>query len=1050
MRAIPDIAGRRKRRHPGRRQPHEAGLGTWSVFGLMLLLALPISAEDEEKEDRPEHPALGPVRIMPDQPFIGRIGRQEYQNYGFEDYSRRPAATSNLSHRYNLLGDPLVYGTQSIHWVETRGLGTSRGRSSVSEGGSHGTSRGGTGSAPGGSFANLFNYVMVGSDGTDSWQARAIYANELRSKFTPLTFKMSNVDGLRLDVGTEHDKLSALFSNLTPTSHSFIVPTTMVGAHYERRVGFLNFGASFVNAHQYEHQMSNRHQSLKGSVGNIQRPTAMVAVRISDGSPQDGRDGPVLHGFKVYVNGELRPDADVFALRLNQRGANRTTYVAGLLDEGKENERRRPLEPDYQTINKGAVFNSFAVYINYAAFDTDAYYRGYEHPYFIDHLYYRDFARYGPDHQYEEGVTVHNQFAHELAGPDGAFALITEADLPQAFDGEEYAILYVDLEPFQEQINSVDIDLELSRDYHVEVSEIDLAGKPDDLFFLNPRDRYNYASFFRTVASAPGNSRSDDIERVRVKVGASTGLSLYSANVYGVFKGFEIDGEFSRSHSYYQYASGVPGPRVYPTDGGQTVNALRREENPGAHSSIDDNAYYLTVKRDFRRFGVGGEVFSMGAHFNTELRSHIGRSEVSFGNPVVYNNTYLHRLVEDNDDNDRYPDTWYTNRPFIWNGQSDLDGVFPGLDEDNDGVPDTNRDYDATPDYLEPFLTYDVDPQIFDYGPDLNHNDYIDARENDLQPDLPYDPGLRGRHVYGTFKPITGAQMTVGLLDAEQIAGGDPNESLYARLGYERRIPSLGRFQGALFTERVRDGVEDPLSVYSDEVLTAAEQLQREFGGFQRNIRISPFLEVPREDPLLFKNSTYSRFFVDARWTTLPGLNLRNKVKYEVNQQHEGELYDGTLQEGRTLSRWAMVHRLDYLWPIRPKLSLFSGIKYRFLREWQTGDVTTQHERHIIPILKLNYDLTLRTRLQFGVEGLGTLLPYSVVDLAQPENDFEQYDYVLMLTNNSKYFGYILSTNAGLSRRHRAFDEPGVAEIKDEKFTAVFINVILGFEEETY
>ena len=193
--------------------------------------------------------------------------------------------------------------------------------------------------------------------------------------------------------------------------------------------------------------------------------------------------------------------------------------MAGLLDEGKDNERRRPLEPDYQTINKGAVFNSFAVYINYAAFDTDAYYRGYEHPYFIDHLYYRDFARYGPDHQYEEGVTVHNQFAHELAEPDGAFALITEADLPQAFDGEEYAILYVDLEPFQEQINSVDIDLELSRDYHVEVSEIDLAGKPDDLFFQNPRDRYNYASFFRTVASAPGNSRSDDIERVRVKVG---------------------------------------------------------------------------------------------------------------------------------------------------------------------------------------------------------------------------------------------------------------------------------------------------------------------------------------------------------------------------------------------------------------------------------------------------------------------------------------------------------------------------------------------------
>ena len=289
MRAFTDIAGRRERRRAGRRHSAETGVGVWLILGLMLLVSLPVAAQEEEKEDRPEHPALGPVRLMPDQPFIGRIGRQEYKNYGFEDYSRRPAATSNLSHRYNLLGDPLVYGTQSIRWVESRGLGTSRGYSSVSEGGSHGTSRGGTASSPGGSFANLFNYVMVGSDGTDSWQARAIYANELRSKFTPLTFKMSNVDGLRLDVGTEHDKFSALFSNLTPTGGGFIVPTTMLGAHYERRVGFLNFGASFVNAHQFEHQMSNRHQSLKGSVGNIQRPTAMVAVRISDGSPQDGR-----------------------------------------------------------------------------------------------------------------------------------------------------------------------------------------------------------------------------------------------------------------------------------------------------------------------------------------------------------------------------------------------------------------------------------------------------------------------------------------------------------------------------------------------------------------------------------------------------------------------------------------------------------------------------------------------------------------------------------------------------------------------------------------
>jgi len=84
------------------------------------------------------------------------------------------------------------------------------------------------------------------------------------------------------------------------------------------------------------------------------------------------------------------------------------------------------------------------------------------------------------------------------------------------------------------------------------------------------------------------------------------------------------------------------------------------------------------------------------------------------------------------------------------------------------------------------------------------------------------------------------------------------------------------------------------------------------------------------------------------------------------------------------------------------------------------------------------------------VEGIGKAIPYSVTDLARPENDFEQYDYVLMLTNNSKYFGYIISTNAGVSRRLREFDDPTVAQVKNEDFTSVFINMILGFEEETF
>ena len=72
-----------------------------------------------------------------------------------------------------------------------------------------------------------------------------------------------------------------------------------------------------------------------------------------------------------------------------------------------------------------------------------------------------------------------------------------------------------------------------------------------------------------------------------------------------------------------------------------------------------------------------------------------------------------------------------------------------------------------------------------------------------------------------------------------------------------------------------------------------------------------------------------------------------------------------------------------------------------------------------------------------------------MTDLANPDNDFEQYDTIFMMTNNSRYFGYIISTNAGISHRIRDFSNVARGEVSNEDFTSFFINVILGFEDES-
>ena len=105
-------------------------------------------------------------------------------------------------------------------------------------------------------------------------------------------------------------------------------------------------------------------------------------------------------------------------------------------------------------------------------------------------------------------------------------------------------------------------------------------------------------------------------------------------------------------------------------------------------------------------------------------------------------------FVEDNDDNDRWPDRGPGARGGHHGATDyDPDGVFPGNDEDNDGIPDTNRNGNALPDYVEPFLLFAVEPDVYFYGRDWNHNGIADVREDDLEPRsaLPAGPARRSR-----------------------------------------------------------------------------------------------------------------------------------------------------------------------------------------------------------------------------------------------------------------------------------------------------------------
>ncbi|MDE2844897.1 MAG: hypothetical protein OXN21_16190, partial [Chloroflexota bacterium] len=76
---------------------------------------------------------MGPQRLLPGQPFVGRFGEMRYQNYGSAEYPRQPPFTTTLRPFYSVLGDRLLYGSEAISWIERRGRGIERGFTSLDE-----------------------------------------------------------------------------------------------------------------------------------------------------------------------------------------------------------------------------------------------------------------------------------------------------------------------------------------------------------------------------------------------------------------------------------------------------------------------------------------------------------------------------------------------------------------------------------------------------------------------------------------------------------------------------------------------------------------------------------------------------------------------------------------------------------------------------------------------------------------------------------------------------------------------------------------------------
>ena len=242
---------------------------------------------------------------------------------------------------------------------------------------------------------------------------------------------------------------------------------------------------------------------------------------------------------------------------------------------------------------------------------------------------------------------------------------------------------------------------------------------------------------------------------------------------------------------------------------------------------------------------------------------------------------HLFEFVDDNDDQDRFPDWQRINQIGLVGdvgGAGADNNVFPGLDENNDFVSDFNQNANARPDYAEPFLRYAVDPPEFLFGMDMNNNTLIDRFEDDRQPDFPYERDRRGYNIYGGLMLAKRAQITIGRLNERMPSSARKSRATYGLFTAEVNMPgwNIGLVEHA---KLVKDNIADDRLVWKDP--TGTENFS---------------------DPLENQDTFVNTLYLQARYNRIRDLDIQGKIKYETFNQR-----------GRTGRRIAqsLVLRLD-------------------------------------------------------------------------------------------------------------------------------------------
>ncbi|MFC1561165.1 hypothetical protein ACFL4V_01665 [Candidatus Latescibacterota bacterium] len=853
--------------------------------------------------------------------------------------------------------------------------------------------------------------IWVARESTDDWAISAVGADALRVKLTPLTLSIPNMTGMKVDFQSAN--YSASFVNSIHTGDSDIAhryftsnkfkasvnsATLMVrGGQLRRKFGALSLGATYATMYVAQ-GTREKGSTLEGHIMDFAPTPMRYLIRIVDDSPYNA-GGPIIHDVKLKVNGVYRPDIVPQVIIDDLSQELRTAVVSKNQKGYLERLQSHPAEKEPN--------ESQNIYSRM--------------PKFLDYMYFNSYVNGGNT----DNVTKHL----DVEKAKEYFRIIDPGGKPYQVNGNEYAVYIFDISGITDVVKSVKADVTVANDYRIQASKI-FSTKPQGRIEAKGENSILYydCTYWKTMAQAEGNiTDGSNLRTVTIDFGYQVANIIYGFDAHFNYLGFKIDGEFVVNTQNFMFPDGRPGSGM--PDYSATDISLRK----GERYSRSDNAYYVIVQKEWQRFGFVGEYFKMGKFYTPEFQ-YFNHKDVS-GNSNSRNNFEKMTLIEDNDDDDQYPDSMKNDQGM---GSAiftliDPDGVFPGNDLDHDSIPDTDKNLNSLPDYDEPFLMLDVDPDEFVFGDDFNNNTIPDFRENDIKYDTPYDLDRQGRHINLRFTPQENIDIILGSLRQRGIGLNTRTDDDYLKLKINYDVATVGNIYAEYRYERIQDNIQDLYLMIRPKLQFA--------GASGVEARYDTDLYY---DEIEYRNSKVNKLFLESRIRAIPSVTLENHVKYEMNSMIEGTMYDKVYQPEDIITTFAMANKLVYTrqWG---NFTFSPGIKFRLYKKGYAESLNPRvHYTMRIPLLFLKYRVSSQTNVTLGFQGFEGF-EFTYKDIVQSQNDYKQKNILLQIDNRTTYFGFDVWGGFGFMLEDLKFDEV-YRSFENYKTSSFFVKLWLGFE----